>query len=509
MSDAGAATSPDYDRSFFGHPRSLSTLFFSEMWERFSYYGMRALLILFLVDAVSKGGFGLDDKTAAAIYGLYTAAVYVVCLPGGWIADRLIGTQAAALWGGVIIAIGHLLLGFSGSAASLFYFGLCVIVVGTGLLKPNLSALVAQLYPEGGYRRDAGFTMYYMAVNLGGFLGPLVTAWLAKHYGWHAGFFAAAFGMILGIAYFVWTRDRLGQAGRAPAPPTAGKSALDARRWLTWIGVAIVALLAIVWSGAIRISPIAMQSGSTWVIVAVSAAYFLYLFFIAELNTLERKRAVMMLVLFLACALFWSGFEQAGSSFNLFADRYTRLNLGSFAVPAGWLQSLNSLFIIIFAPIFASLWVRLGVRNLDPSAPVKFTLGLLGMALGFLILAAAARLVAAGNTVSMGWLTTVYLIHTFGELCLSPVGLSVFTKLAPVRLVGQSLGVWFMGTALGNLIAARIAGEFDANNLPAMPGQLMRIFWFGVISAAALLVVGLAVNRWIKSSEKEQAHAGQ
>ncbi len=508
MSETVSASSPTYDRSFFGHPRSLSTLFFSEMWERFSYYGMRALLILFLVDAVDTGGFGLDDKTAAAIYGLYTAAVYVVCLPGGWIADRLIGTQAAALWGGVIIAIGHLLLGFSGSAASLFYLGLCVIVVGTGLLKPNLSALVAQLYPEGGYRRDAGFSMYYMAVNIGGFMGPLATAWLATRYGWHAGFLAAAVGMILGIVYFVWTRDRLGSVGRAPAPPAAGKSALNARRWLIWIGAGVLALLASIGSGVIRISPIAMQAGTTWVIVAISAAYFLYLFFIADLNTLERKRVVMMLVLFLACALFWSGFEQAGSSFNLFADRYTRLNLGSFAVPAGWLQSLNSLFIIIFAPIFASLWVRLGVRNLDPSAPVKFTLGLLSMALGFLILAAAARLVAAGNMVSMGWLTTVYLVHTFGELCLSPVGLSVFTKLAPARLLGQSLGVWFMGSALGNLIAARIAGDFDANDLAAMPDKLMNIFWFGTISAGALLIVGLTVNRWIKSSEKEHAHAG-
>jgi POT family proton-dependent oligopeptide transporter len=495
------------NKNFFGHPTGLSTLFFTEMWERFSYYGMRALLILFLVDNVRHGGFGLDDKTAAAIYGLYTAAVYVVCLPGGWIADRLIGTQLAVLCGGVLIAIGHLLLGFSGSAASVFYFGLVVIMVGTGLLKPNLSALVAQLYPEGGYRRDSGFTMYYMAVNLGGFLGPLVTAWLAQTYGWHAGFFSAAVGMVLGLGYFLKTRSRLGVAGLKPAPPVAGKAPLDARRYLTWIGAAVVAVAILLFSGAVPLSPIRMQSGSASVIVILSVAYFAYLFLGAGLTTVEKKRALLMLVLFLGCALFWSGFEQAGASFNLFAERYTARQIGGYVVPAGWFQSLNSLFIIIFAPAFSALWVRLGQRNLDPSAPVKFTLGLMGMAIGFIIMAAAARLVAAGQQVGMGWLTTVYLVHTFGELCLSPVGLSTFTKLAPERLVGQSLGVWFMGTALGNLIASMIAGNFDAHNLAAVPGQMMNIFWFGAITAAVLLVLGVLINRSIKASEQEQAHA--
>ena len=490
-------------RGFFGHPQGLATLFFTEMWERFSYYGMRALLVLFLVDAVAKGGFGLDDRTATAIYGLYTAAVYVVALPGGWIADRLIGTQAASLWGGLIIAAGHLLLGFSGSAAVVFYVGLAAIIAGTGLLKPNLSALVAQLYPEGGYRRDAGFTIYYMSVNLGAFIGPLITAWLAQHFGWHYGFFAAAVGMILGVLYFVKHRGLLREAGLRPAPPPAGRTAPNARVWLTWIGVGFGVVVATLASGAIPISPVELQEGSTWVIVAVSAAYFVYLFFFAGLGRIERRRAVMMLILFLACALFWSGFEQAGSSFNLFAERYTDRQLGTMLIPAGWFQSMNPLFIMVFAPLFSALWVLLGARNLDPSAPTKFVFGLLGMAIGFVILAAAARYVAAGQQVSPMWLTSVYLVHTFGELCLSPVGLSAFTKLAPPRLVSQSLGVWFMGTALGQLIAGRIAGEFDANNLGAMPGQLMRIFWFGTVSAVALLVVGGFVHRWIVATRED------
>ena len=490
----------DRDRQVFGHPVGLLTLFFSELWERFSYYGMRALLVLFLVDAVARGGFGLDDRTATAIYGLYTAAVYIVALPGGWIADRLIGTQAAALWGGVIIACGHLLLGFSGASAVIFYVGLAWIIAGTGLLKPNLSALVAQLYPEGGYRRDAGFTIYYMSINIGAFFGPLLTAWLAQAYGWHYGFFAAAVGMMFGVTVFVRYRGLLHGVGRHPAPPSPGRAAPNARRWLTWITLGFAALIGIIAGGAIPLSPVEIQAASTWVIVAISAAYFVYLFFFAGLRGIERKRAVMMLILFLACALFWSGFEQAGSSFNLFAERYTERQYGGFLIPAGWFQSLNPFFIVVFAPLFSALWVQLGARNLDPAAPAKFVFGLVGMALGFLILADAARYVAAGQTVSPMWLTSVYLVHTFGELCLSPVGLSAFSKLAPARLVGQSLGVWFMGTSLGQLIAGRIAGEFDANNLAAMPGQLMHIFWFGLVSAAALLVVGLIVHRWITAS---------
>jgi POT family proton-dependent oligopeptide transporter len=502
MPEATTVLSPAR-RGFFGHPQGLSTLFFTEMWERFSYYGMRALLVLFLVDAVSRGGFGLDDRTATAIYGLYTAAVYVVALPGGWIADRLIGTQAAALWGGIIIAAGHLLLGFSGSAAVVFYMGLAAIIAGTGLLKPNLSALVAQLYPEGGYRRDAGFTIYYMSVNLGAFIGPLITAWLAQHFGWHYGFFAAAVGMILGVIYFLKRRSLLGEAGLRPAPPPPGATAPNAKVWLTWISAGFGLLVLVIASGAIPISPVALQAGSTWAIVGVSTAYFIYLFFFAGLRSLERKRAVMMLILFLACALFWSGFEQAGSSFNLFAQRYTDRMVGTFEIPAGWFQSLNPLFIIVFAPLFSALWVILGARNLDPSAPTKFVFGLIGMAVGFVVLASAAHYVAAGQQVSPMWLTTVYLVHTFGELCLSPVGLSAFTKLAPPRLVGQSLGVWFMGTSLGQLIAGRIAGEFDANNLGAMPGQLMRIFWFGTLSAVVLLIVGGFVHRWIAASRDD------
>ena len=485
-------------RSWFGQPAGLATLFFTEMWERFSYYGMRALLVLFLVDAVDNGGFGLDDRTATAIYGLYTAAVYIVCLPGGWIADRLIGTQSASLWGGVIIAIGHLLLGFSGAVAGVFYLGLVAIVIGTGLLKPNLSAIVAQLYPEGGARRDGGFTIYYMAINLGAFLGPLLTAWLAQRYGWHAGFLAAAAGMILGIVQFLWMRGLLGDAGRGRPPVPAGQAAPRVALWLGGIGAALLLTIVLFWTGTLPLSPVAVQRVAIWAIVGMAVAYFIYLLALAGLGPLQRKRTLMMLLLLIGAALFWSGFEQAGSSFNLFAERYTDRTLGGFEIPTGWFQSLNPIFIVVFAPAFSALWVRLGARSLDPSSPLKFALGLIGMAFGFLILAAAAVYVAAGSTVGPGWLASVYLLHTFGELCVSPIGQSAFTKLAPPRFVGQSLGVWFMGLAFGNLLASQLAGEIDDGNRAAIPGQLMDIFWFGLIAAACVLLLGALLNRWMR-----------
>ena len=481
--------------SFFGHPRGLATLFFTEMWERFSYYGMRALLVLFLVDAVARGGFGLDDKTATAIYGLYTAAVYIVALPGGWIADRLIGAQKAVLYGGILISLGSFGLWLSPNA-SMFYLGLIVIILGVGLLKPNISALVADLYPEGGGRRDAGFTIFYMGINLGAFIGPLITAWLAQVYGWRVGFMAAGVGMALGVVQFLVTRQHLGSAGARPHV-AAGTDMSGAWRNL-WIGSAILGvLIALPFLGIVKVSPIALQVYGIGVIVAMAALYFAYLLLFAGLDGVEKKRVLVLIVLFLACALFWSGFEQAGSSLNLFAERYTDRVVGAFTVPAGWFQSLNAIFIVIFAPVFSALWVNLARRNLDPSTPVKFALGLVGMALGFLVMFFAARIVADGLPAAAYWLVLTYLFHTFGELCLSPVGLSSVTKLVPQRFVGQSLGIWFLATSLGTLVAGKIAGEFDAENLGAMPSQYLNIFWFGMVAAVVLFLVSPVVKRWM------------
>ena len=487
-------------RTFVGQPAGLATVFFLEMWERMSFYGMRALLVLFLVHQVAEGGFGLDVPTAAAIYGLYLGGTYIACLPGGWIGDRLLGSQLAVLFGGIIITCGHLLLGFAPSSA-VFFLGLLVIVLGTGLLKPNASAIVAQLFPQGGAALDAGFTIYYVGVNLGATIGPLITGWLAQRYGWPYGFMAAAAGMALGVLQFLWSRRFLGDAGRAPMAPSAEVSAASAaRRALPWLCLGALALAGVVlvlWSGWLHFSPLAALSFSTQAVLVLAIAYFLYLLFGAGLDAVERRRVGVVMVLFVASALFWAGYEQAGSSFNLFAERDTARTLLGFTVPASWFQALNPIYIVVFGPVFSLLWVRLALRNLDPSIPLKFILGLLGMSLGFIVMAAAARVVVAGMLAGMGWLALTYLLHTWGELCLSPVGMSAVSKLVPRRFVGQSLGVWFASFSLGELIAGRIAGNFDPQHVATIPGLFMRVFWFGMLCAAGLALLLPVLRRWM------------
>ncbi len=487
-------------RTFFGHPAGLATLFFLEMWERLSFYGMRALLVLFLVHSVAQGGFGLDVRTAAAIYGLYVGGTYIACLPGGWIGDRLLGSQRAVLIGGIIITCGHVLLGFAPSRP-VFFLGLLVIVIGTGLLKPNASAIVAQLYSGGGAPMDAGFTIYYVGVNVGATIGPLITGWLGERYGWSYGFMAAAVGMAIGVLQFLWSRRYLGDAGRAPMARSAEVlAATAARRALPWLcagGLALCTAVLLLWGGWVRFSPLVALNFSTLAVVAIAILYFLYLLFGAGLDPVERRRVGVVIVLFVASALFWAGYEQAGSSFNLFAERDTARAVLGFTVPASWFQSLNPIYIVVFGPVFSVLWVRLGMRDLDPSLPLKFIFGLLGMALGFIVMAMAARVVLAGALASMGWLTLTYLLHTWGELCLSPVGLSAVSKLVPRRFVGQSLGVWFVSISLGELIAGRIAGNFDPEHLATMPALFMRIFWFGLICAAALALLLPLLRRWM------------
>jgi proton-dependent oligopeptide transporter, POT family len=491
----------------------LATLFLTEMWERFTFYGMRALLVLFLVSSVTAGGFALDDKTATAIYGLYNAAVYLAALPGGWIADRLIGAQRAVMAGGLAITLGNALLASSTTPRG-FYIGLVVIVLGVGLLKPNVSAIVADLYPEGGARLDAGFTIFYIGINIGGFLGPLVTGEAQILWGQRAGFAAASFFMAVGVLQFYLTKRFLGSSGAyvpAAAPvagnvsgtgsasPVGPSAALRAKQWRQLlVAVAIGALiLALVSFGLIPVSPVSIAQAVTYAIVTMAVLYFLYYFLIADINREERRRGVVLVVLFVGCALFFSGFEQAGSSLNLFAERYTNrmVEWAHFVIPSSWFQSANSFFIFIFAPFFAWLWVMLAKRNLNPGAPAKFAIGVILMGSGFLVMAAAAAIVATGTKVLPYWLIMTYVLHTFGELCLSPVGLSYYTKLAPKRFVGQMMGMWFLATSLGNLVASLIAGDFDANNVAAMPGQYMRIVYFSVGLGAILLALSRPVKK--------------
>ncbi len=463
------------EKQFFGHPRGLSTLFFTEMWERFSYYGMRALLVLFLVNALETGGMGLTDGMAAAIYGMYTAGVYLFALPGGWMADRLLGKRQAVFIGGIIIAAGHFSLAVPSS--SFFFLGLILIVLGTGLLKPNVSAIVGDLYPDGGARRDAGFSLFYMGINIGALLGPLLVGYLGENISWHLGFSAAGIGMILGLIQYKMGEKYLGSAGLLSEEARGRTGAA----WKTFfMGIGVVGVLAAVLFGlsstgtlALTLEGAAQATGV--IIVSLAIIYFVIALLFFGLDGDEKKRVMLIFILFIGSAMFWSGFEQAGSSMNLFAERLTDRVVFGWEAPASWLQSINPLFIILLAPVAGSLWVRLGDR--DPSIPTKFGIGLCLLGIGFLVLAWASVSASDASRVTPVWLVMTYFLHTCGELALSPVGLSSVTKLSPPRLVGQMMGIWFMGTALGNLIAGLVAGQFE--RLPLL--QL-----FGAVGALAI-----------------------
>ena len=481
-----------HDRAFFGHPRGLSTLFFTEMWERFSYYGMRALLILFMTASVADGGLGFDTAVAGAIYGLYTSMVYMTTVPGGWLADRLFGQRRAVLYGGILIASGHFCMAF-GSLAT-FYLGLCLIVIGTGLLKGNVSVIVGQLYGPADRRRDAGFSIFYMGINLGAFIAPIVCGWLGQRVDWHLGFATAGVGMVIGVIQYVLGAKYLGNAGLYPTPaasPEAGEQLK--RRTLLWGGLGIGALVAFgvaAYTGVLPVTATQIADGAGYMLLVLCVAFFGWLFFAAEWTPSERRRLFVITVFFVAAALFWSLFEQAGSTLNLFAERDTRTSVLGWEFPSSWLQSMNSLFVWTFAPVFAWIWIRMG-RN-EPSTPVKFSLGLLFAGAGFAVLIVAAQLSAQGVRVSPMWLTVTYLLHTFGELCLSPVGLSAMTKLAPVRIAGLMMGVWFLATSVGNFIAGRLAGFYEAMPLPRL---FLTIAMFGIVSGLILLAISRPIKR--------------
>ncbi len=448
---------------WFGHPRGLATLFFTEMWERFSYYGMRALLVLFMTDQVVNKGLGWDTVKATAIYGLYTFAVYAVALPGGWMADRIFGKRKAVFIGGVFIALGQFTLVVPGEMT--FFGGLALIVAGTALLKPNISAIVGDLYRGAdGAHRDAGFSIYYMGINIGAFFAPLVCSYLGERINWHYGFLAAGIGMVLGLVQYVYGLKYFGEAGHLSAESnTPDKIASAWKSFFIGIGsvvVIAVGLLMLRSAGILNLTLVTFAQSTGVILVVIAVLYFASVIIFGCQNADERKRVGVIACLFLGAAMFWSGFEQAGSSMNLFAQTFTDRVIFGWEVPTGWFQSINALFIILLAPVVGMVWVKLGSRN--PSIPVKFGLGLLMLGIGFLVLAWGSP--APGDTakVSPNWLVATYFLHTVAELCLSPVGLSSITKLAPERLVSQMMGTWFLGAALGNLIAGLVAGFIES-----------------------------------------------
>jgi POT family proton-dependent oligopeptide transporter len=498
------------DTHFFGHPRGLSTLFFTEMWERFSYYGIRPLLVLFMSAALTRGGFGFSREQASAIVGIYAASVYLASLPGGWVADRLLGLRRSIWYGGCFIAAGHICIGLSALVGrTAFFLGLILIVLGTGLLKPNVSAIVGDLYPEGGARRDAGFSIFYMGINIGALLAPLITGYLGEKVGWHYGFGAAGLGMILGLVQYRITSKWLGTLGlditRHPDPAVQAR---QERRMKLGLGVGLGALavfLAVGMTGVVEIDSVTVGQSMGYVIAGLAGVYFLYLFTLARLESPEKKRVAVILVLFVFATIFWSAFEQAPTSLNLFSADFTDRVVFGWEMPALFLQSANSFFVIVFAPVFAALWGALGKRDNDLSSPAKFTLGLLFAAMGFAVMIFAAQSIQGGGPVKVSpwWLVVSYLFQTFGELCLSPVGLSSMTKLAPRKFTGQMMGVWFMAAALGNLIAGLVGGHVNPENPAEMPELFTRTTLFLLGAAVVLGVLIIPIRKMMSEPQPE------
>jgi len=485
-------TIPREDTSFFGHPRGLATLFFTEMWERFSYYGQRAILILYMTASVATGGMGFGVAKAGAIYGLYTALVYLVGLPGGWVADRFFGQRRAVLYGGVLIAAGEFCLVAPG--LTMFYLGLALVIAGTGLLKPNVSTIVGQLYAPGDVRRDSGFSIFYMGINIGALISPLACGWVAERIAWRLGYGLAGLGMVAGLIQYVIGYKYLGTAGLYPATralPVVRPQAKGRVRMWGLAGLAVLALLGgSATSGGFTLTAESISDAFGVLLLLVCAVVFAWLIFGPGWSPLERKRSGAILVLFIFSTLFWMAFEQAGSSLNLFAERATNRNILGFLYPASWFQFVQPLFVILFAPAFAWLWIAL--RRREPSSPAKFSFGLLFVGLSFAILVPAARINAGGVLVSSWWLTGTYFLQTIGELSLSPVGLSAMTKLAPERIAGLMMGVWFVSIAAGNYLAGRAASLYESLTVPSLFG------WVAALTLVSAVVLALVVKPTVR-----------
>ena len=489
------------NNGFFGHPTGLSTLFFTEFWERFSYYGMRAILILFMTTEAAQEGLGLDTETAGAAYGLYTAAVYLLSLPGGWFADNLIGQKKAIWYGGIMIMIGHLILAIP-AGPGIFFLGLAFVAMGTGFLKPNISSIVGALYGnDKGARRDAGFSIFYMSINLGSFFGQIFVPIIAA-YNWHLGFGLAAIGMAAGLIWFKVTNKKH-LAGIGDVPERKVKKDIQQTpiqgvlKWaipLLLLGV----LLLLQLTGQINItSTTGIAEAMKAVILLIVAFYFAYVIFTGNLNKEEVRKILVIAVLFVGAAIFWSGFEQAGSALNLYARDFTMRNIFGWEMPDGVLQSVNPAFIIIFAPLMGALWVKLAAKNLNPRTPIKFAIGLVLLGLGFLVMVYAAKIATTGAKTGMFFLVVTYFLHSIGELTLSPVGLSAMTKLSPAKYVSQMMGIWFVAAALGNLIAGTFGGHFDPSNVQQMPDLFMTFVKLPVGAGLVMLALSPIFNRWM------------
>ncbi|GAC19794.1 peptide MFS transporter [Paraglaciecola arctica] len=487
-------------KDFLGHPGGLSTLFLTEMWERMSYYGMRAMLVLFMTASMQEGGLAITVASATAIYGLYTGSVYLMGLPGGWMADRLIGGQKAVWYGGIIIMFGHIVLAIPNDYT--FFIGLILVVLGTGLLKPNIGAMVGQLYSSDDHRRDSGYTLYYLGINLGSLIGYGVCGYLRINMGWHWAFGAAAVGMAIGLLMYRATLHKLEGAGAEPTVKLSPKA--EKISW-TVIGTFLVGLVVVTYmlmNGMMTFRPVIVAENFAIIATVLFLGYFAAIFFLGNNNPNEKRQLGALFLVCLASIFFWTGFEQAGSSLNLFGQNYTDRIIGTFEIPPEWLQSANSFFIILLSPFFAALWINLAKRMITPTYGFKCALGLIIMATGFLVMFFAAQVAATGLKVAPYWLIATYFLHTVGELCLSPVALSAVSKLSPKRFAGQMMGVFVLTYSIGNVVAGLLAGNFDPNKVEDMPNLYLQISLFTISIGIVIFLFTFKTKKWEKLAEQ-------
>ncbi|MFL2699237.1 MAG: peptide MFS transporter [Gammaproteobacteria bacterium] len=481
------------DKGFFGHPIGLRTLFLTEMWERMSYYGMRALLVLYMTGAITgfNPGLGWSAVDANAIYGIYVGMVYFMVVPGGWLADNILGHQKAVLIGAVIIAMGHFTLALP--LTQTFFLGLILIVLGTGLLKGNISTIVGNLYVDNDDRRESGYTIFYMSINIGSTLGFLICSYLGEKIGWHYGFGAAGVGMSFGVYQYIKYRHLLGSAGANPNSMSDEKRS----KLIKWTKISLIGMFIVIGTGLlglISIEPRLFAENFAYFLTIIAGLYFIYLFLLAGLNADEKKNLLLLFILFIGAAAFWSGFDQSASSLSIFARDYTDLSIGSFIIPIGWLQFANPILVVIFAPIFAGIWAHLGRINMNPSLPLKFAIGLLFMAFSFIIMIYAVNLAMVSAPVGMQWLLITYAIQTWGELALSPIGLAAFSRYSPKRYMGQMFGLWFLASAIGGVLAGLLGGDALEGGLETISPVFSFMIQYYLVIAVVLIVLSFVIK---------------
>ncbi|GHC25991.1 MFS transporter [Kushneria pakistanensis] len=503
------------ERGFFGHPRPLGPLFFTEMWERFSFYGIRPLLVLYMAATLAEGGLGIPRDTAAAIVGIFGGMIYLSALPGGWLADNWLGQRRAVWYGSILIALGHLSIALSALwGAPMFYIGLILLVLGSGIFKTCMSVMVGTLYPEGDARRDGGFSIFYMGINLGAVIAPLITGLAMDTGGWHWGFGAGGIGMLVALAIFrMVATPSMKRFDREHGRESSWDAPVNRRRHVgtgvTVCLVLIALIMALGLTGIITFNPIMIATTMSYVVGLCVLGWFMYLLFFSGLDRAGRARVIVCLVLFAAAALFWASFEQQPTSYNLFAADYTDRNVLGMDIPVLWFQSLNPLFIIVLAPLFGWLWPAMARGGFEPSSATKFSAGLLFAAAGFgLMMVAAWQIVEGAGQVSPLWITASLLLLTLGELCLSPVGLSTMTELAPTPIRGQIMGIWFAATALGNLVAGLIGGHVSAEHVAQLPELFGRCALALLIGAVILMILIRPIRHLLGKGAHEDAGHG-